>query len=152
MVSRALLPPFRSAAANSRAGNDRWTTSWPCPYRTAGGRPARRVPRGRPLADTRGGVAWGGGALAELGAGLGFEAEVSHGGVLLGRWVCVRAGDRARHTPQGHTHVDHGVRRTVSLAGQHSEGTRFRRGGPGGSPRRGPAEPTQRSCGAGPEA
>src|SRR3954451_6948376 len=28
-VSRALLPPLRSAAANSRAGSDRWTTSWP---------------------------------------------------------------------------------------------------------------------------
>src|SRR3954452_16198342 len=30
-VSRALWPPLRSAAANSRAGRDRWTTSWPCP-------------------------------------------------------------------------------------------------------------------------
>src|SRR4051794_3538445 len=31
MVSRALLPPLRSAAATSRAGRDRCTSSWPCP-------------------------------------------------------------------------------------------------------------------------
>ena len=52
MVSRTLAPPLRSAAANSRAGSDRWTTSWPCPYRTAGMRPARRVRRALPLPNS----------------------------------------------------------------------------------------------------
>src|SRR3954469_8733687 len=57
IVSRALAPPLRRAAANSRAGSDRWTTSWPCPYRTAGTRPARRVRRALPLPNSVRGLA-----------------------------------------------------------------------------------------------
>src|SRR3954470_19108503 len=93
MVSRALEPPLRSAAANSRAGNDRWTTSWPCPYRTAGTRPARRVRRALPLPNS-----------VRVSASRRKSATVmcsSTGG----------SGPRPAHergTPRGQTHVDHG--------------------------------------------
>src|SRR5215213_2738421 len=41
-----------------------------------------------------------GAALAELGAGLGVQAVVGHGGVLLGLRVLGAAGDRTQHTPK----------------------------------------------------
>src|SRR3954453_11910517 len=87
MVSRALAPPLRRAAANSRAGSDRWTTSWPCPYRTAGTRPARRVRRALPLPNS-----------VRVSASRRKSATVvcsSGGGTGL------RAGARARHTARG---------------------------------------------------
>ena len=54
-----------------------------------------------------------GAALAELGAGLCFEAEVSHGDVLLRRWIGsagrrTSAAHRQGRRPRG-THVDHGA-------------------------------------------
>src|SRR4051794_7312205 len=87
IVSRALAPPLRRAAANSRAGRDRWTTSWPCPYRTAGTRPARRVRRALPLPNS-----------VRVSASRRKSATVvcsSGGGTGL------RAGARARHTTRG---------------------------------------------------
>src|SRR3712207_3555307 len=83
--------------------------------------------------DAAGPAGAAGAALAELGAGLGDEAEVSHGGVLLGEVDPGRWPAHGAARPGGHTHVDHGVRRTVSLAGQLIERTsasaaRFGRG------------------------
>ena len=48
--------------------------------------------------DAAGAAGAAGAALAELGAGLGFEAEVSHGDVLLKRWI----GSAGRRTSAAH--------------------------------------------------
>jgi hypothetical protein len=48
--------------------------------------------------DAAGAAGATGAALAELGAGLGFEAEVSHGDVLLKRWI----GSAGRRTRAAH--------------------------------------------------
>src|SRR6478609_3387433 len=50
-VSTVLAPPL-SACEKSRAGNDRCRGSVPCPYRTAGILPARRVRRAPPLPNS----------------------------------------------------------------------------------------------------
>src|SRR3954454_24187656 len=145
IVSRALAPPLRRAAANSRAGRDRWTTSWPCPYRTAGTRPARRVRRALPLPNS-----------VRVSASRRKSATVvcsSGGGTGL------RAGARARHTARGKdppetcTSITESGR-TVSLAGQHEEGYVVRRsGGLEGSPRTdGPAAQRSGPAEPGPEA
>ena len=102
MVSRALAPPLRSAAAISRAGSDRWRVL------------AVTVEDGGDVAGPTGAA---GAALAELGARLGVDADLGHGGVLLKGGSGLRAGE-ARGTLLTETHVDHGAA-TAPSPGSH---------------------------------
>src|SRR5918998_3892418 len=51
-VTTALRPCSRTTRANSRDGSDRCCGAVPCPYSTAGIRPARRVRRAAPLLNS----------------------------------------------------------------------------------------------------
>ena len=52
MLKTWLMPPWRMAAANSRAGRAMCLGASPCPYSTAGTSPARRVRRAPPLPNS----------------------------------------------------------------------------------------------------
>ncbi|GAA4745944.1 hypothetical protein GCM10023328_30130 [Modestobacter marinus] len=62
-------------------------------------------------------------ALAELGAGLGGEAEFSHGGVLLNRWIGSVCSAHERGTPLEGRRTSITESENRSLAGQLHERT-----------------------------
>ena len=74
--------------------------------------------------DAAGAAGATGAALAELGAGLGFEAEVSHGGVLLRRWIGSACRRHERGTPRRARRTSITERSDRSLAGQRAPGYR----------------------------
>src|ERR1700712_2855446 len=75
IVNTWLRPPCRIAAANSRAGSAICVGFSPCPYSTAGTRPARRVRRAPPLPNS------------VRGSALIFTSDT---GKLLNMWVGLR--------------------------------------------------------------
>src|SRR5215213_1485470 len=104
MANACVMPPWRMAAANSRAGSAMWRGFSPWPYSTAGTRPARRVRRAPPLPNSVRGSALiftsdtgillnlffvglrevVGGAGREGALGTGPEHRVDHGALECG--------------------------------------------------------------------